>query len=68
MDTGGFAIRNENNFGRALDDIQRDAGTYYVVGYTPEKAGGAGFRTIRVEVNVPDVTVRTRSGYYAHGK
>ena len=37
VDTGGFAIRNENNFGRALDEIQRDAGTYYVVGYTPAK-------------------------------
>ena len=37
VDTGGFAIRNENNFGRALDEIQQDAGTYYVVGYTPAK-------------------------------
>ena len=37
VDTGGFAIRNENNFGRALDAIQQDAGTYYVVGYIADQ-------------------------------
>jgi Ca-activated chloride channel family protein len=41
----------------------------YVIGYTPENtAAGAGFRTIRVDVNVPGVTVRTRSGYYGRGR
>ena len=54
MDTGGFAIRNENNFGRALDDIQRDAGTYYVVGYTPAKETFDGkYRAISVKVTPP---------------
>ena len=37
VDTGGFAIRNENNFGRALDTIQRDAATYYVLGVQPDE-------------------------------
>jgi VWFA-related protein len=66
VDTGGFAIRNENNFGRALDDIQRDAGTYYVVGYIPERDTFDGkYRAISVKVNRPGVNVRARRGYLA---
>ena len=54
VDTGGFAIRNENNFGRALDEIQHDAGTYYVVGYTPVKETFDGkYRAISVKVVAP---------------
>ena len=66
VDTGGFAIRNENNFGRALDDIQRDAGTYYVVGYRPAKETFDGkYRAISVKVNRPGIKVRARRGYLA---
>jgi VWFA-related protein len=66
VDTGGFAIRNENNFGRALDDIQKDAGTYYVVGYTPAKETFDGkYRAISVKVTRPGVKVRARRGYLA---
>ena len=66
IDTGGFAIRNENNFGRALDDIQRDAGTYYVVGYTPANLNFDGkYRSISVKVSRPGLKVRARRGYLA---
>jgi VWFA-related protein len=66
VDTGGFAIRNENNFGRALDEIQRDAGTYYVIGYAPTKEGFDGkYRSIAVKVGRPGVKVRARRGYLA---
>ena len=66
VDTGGFAIRNENNFGRALDEIQRDAGTYYVVGYIPAKDTFDGkYRAISVKVNRPGIKVRARRGYLA---
>ncbi|HTI36750.1 MAG TPA: VWA domain-containing protein [Vicinamibacterales bacterium] len=66
VDTGGLAIRNENNFGKALDTIQRDAGTYYVLGYTPtnQKFDGK-YRAISVSVNRPGVKVRARRGYLA---
>jgi Ca-activated chloride channel family protein len=38
----------------------------YVLAYTPSnQAMDGSFRKIRVDVNVPDVSVRTRSGYYA---
>jgi VWFA-related protein len=66
VDTGGFAIRNENNFTRALDDIERDAGTYYVVGYTPAKETFDGkYREISVKVSRTGVKVRARRGYLA---
>jgi VWFA-related protein len=66
VDTGGMAIRNENNVGRALDLIQQDAGTYYVVGYTPANQTFDGkFRKIDLSVKRPDVKVRARRGYLA---
>ena len=66
VDTGGIAIRNENNFGRALDEIQQDAATYYVVGYTPANHTFDGkFRKIDVSVKRADVKVRARRGYLA---
>jgi VWFA-related protein len=66
VDTGAIAIRNQNNVGRALDDIQRDAGTYYVVAYAPtnERFDGK-FRSISVKVDRPNVRVRARRGYLA---
>jgi VWFA-related protein len=66
VDTGGMAIRNENNFGRALDEIQQDAGTYYVLGYTPANQTFDGkYRAIAVSVKRPGMKVRARRGYLA---
>ena len=66
VDTGGIAIRNENNFARALDEIQQDAGTYYVVAYMPANTTFDGkYRAIDVKVSRPDVKVRARRGYLA---
>lgn len=66
VDTGGFAIRNENNFARALDEIQQDALTYYVVSYaTSNSAFDGKYRSIDVAVDRPGVKVRARRGYLA---
>ena len=66
VDTGGFVIRNENNFGRALADIQADAANYYVVSYVPTNAAFDGkYRAIDVKVTRPGVSVRARRGYLA---
>jgi VWFA-related protein len=66
VDTGGFAIRNENNFGRALDQIQQDTSTYYVVSYVPTNTAFDGkYRSIDVNVTKPGVKVRARRGYLA---
>jgi VWFA-related protein len=66
VDTGGIAIRNENNFGRALDEIQTDAATYYVVSYAPSNTTFDGkYRSIDVSVSRPGTKVRARRGYLA---
>jgi len=66
VDTGGMAIRHENNIGRALDEIQQDAGTYYVIGYTPANQTFDGkFRKIDVTVKEAGLRVRARRGYLA---
>ncbi len=66
VDTGGIAIRNENNMGRALDTIARDTGTYYVIGYRPANQQLDGkFRRIGVRVKRPGAVVRARAGYLA---
>jgi tetratricopeptide (TPR) repeat protein len=66
VDTGGMAIRNENNFGRALSLISQDAGTYYVLGYTPTNQAFDGkYRSIAVSVKRDALKVRARRGYLA---
>ncbi len=45
-------------------EIAHEIRNQYVIGYTPPDSANNGFRSIRVEVNVPNATVRTRSGYY----
>jgi Ca-activated chloride channel family protein len=50
-------------------EIAHEIRNQYVIGYTPNNTPNTGgFRSIRVEVNVPNLTVRTRSGYYARGR
>jgi Ca-activated chloride channel family protein len=47
-------------------EIAHEIRNQYVLGYTSSDTKKDGtFRAIRVEVNVPGTTVRTRSGYYA---
>jgi len=47
-------------------EIAHEIRNQYVLAYTPSnQAMDGSFRKIRVDVNVPDVAVRTRSGYYA---
>ncbi|MBA3948645.1 MAG: VWA domain-containing protein [Acidobacteria bacterium] len=66
VDTGGMMIRNENNFGRALDTIAADANRYYVLGYQPANTAFDGkYRSIEVRVKRPGARVRARRGYLA---
>ena len=61
--TGGFLIRNSNDFGlrRVMDD-QRG---YYLIGYRPnDETFNRQFHHIKVRVKVPGLTVRTREGFY----
>jgi VWFA-related protein len=65
VDTGGFVVRNTNNFGRAIAAIGDDAGTYYVLGYRPSRGFDGAFHRISVRVKRAGVDVRARRGYVA---
>ena len=49
-------------------EIAHEIRNQYVIGYTPDETKRAGFRKVRVQVNVPDLRVVTRDGYYARGQ
>lgn len=47
-------------------EIAHEIRNQYILGYTPTNQALDGtYRKIKVDVNVPDVTVRTRKGYFA---
>jgi len=64
--TDGFAVMNSNNFDAGLKRIAGDLTSYYLLGYysTNTKLDGR-FRSIKVRVKRPGVTVRARPGYNA---
>jgi VWFA-related protein len=65
VDTGGFVVRNENDFSRAIARIGDDASHYYVVGYRSSLPQDGKFHLLRVTVKRTDVAVRARHGYVA---
>jgi VWFA-related protein len=65
VDTGGFVVRNENVFDKAIEQIASDAGIYYVLGYRPARPPDGKFRKLSVTVNRAGVIVRARRGYVA---
>jgi len=65
VDTGGFAIRNENDFGKAFDEIDRDTSSYYVIGFRTTRPLDGKFHALEVKVKRPGVSVRARKGYMA---
>jgi VWFA-related protein len=65
VDTGGFVVRNTNDFSRAIVRIADDSSNYYVLGYRPTTAQDGKFHTLTVKVKRPAVAVRARRGYVA---
>jgi VWFA-related protein len=66
-ETGGLALLNSNDFGKGLERVYQDTSVYYSIGVTLSKLP-AGYQQVRVEVNRPGVTVRTRRGYAARSE
>jgi VWFA-related protein len=64
--TGGFLIHNTNDLAVGLARISEEMRTYYVLSYRPSNEAFDGkFRQVRVELRAPQLSVRTRAGYYA---
>ena len=62
-ETGGFVIRNRNDFG--VDRVLEDQNGYYLIGYRPAtETFNRGFHKIQARVKRGGLTVRTRGGFY----
>ncbi len=68
--TGGFAIRNSNDFGKGIRSVLDDQSGYYLIGYRPDEStfdatrGRDKFHKVTVNVKRPGLRVRSRSGFY----
>jgi VWFA-related protein len=64
--TGGALIRHTNDLFGALQRIDNDMRSYYLLTYRPSNANFDGaFRTITVKSTRPGVTLRFKQGYFA---
>jgi VWFA-related protein len=67
-DTGGFSVRDTNDFAAGTVRIGRESRSYYLLGYNPGPVPADGrFRKIEVRLRRKGLTVRARRGYYAPG-
>jgi len=65
--TGGYASALSNAIFKAIANISGEITTQYILRYVPDAAAADSdrvFRNINVKVNLPDVKVRARKGYY----
>jgi VWFA-related protein len=65
IDTGGEFLMNRNDLSGALDIVARNAGTYYVLGYSTDKPMDGKTHQIDVKVNRPGLRVYARKAYIA---
>ena len=64
--TDGFLISDTNDFRSGIQHVAEDIRAYYELSYTPTSREYDGrFRRISVKVSRPEVTLQTRSGYFA---
>lgn len=64
--TGGITVTNTNDLSVGLDAIDREVRSHYSISYVPANPNFDGrFREIMVKVANPELSVRTRRGYYA---
>ncbi|HEX9137378.1 MAG TPA: VWA domain-containing protein, partial [Nitrospirota bacterium] len=64
-ETGGFYIRNSNDFNRGLQEIKSEMRNYYSLGYESNNSVHDGkFRAIKVELLKKGMNVKYRKGYF----
>jgi VWFA-related protein len=66
-ETGGrlFEVSKKETIDAIYKEIAEELRTQYMMGYTPEKSDVEGFHTITLTAKRKDLTVQTRTGYYA---
>jgi VWFA-related protein len=72
-ETGGFLVHDSNRIDFGLGQILQDLEGYYLIGYKPDAARfqprngkQPDFHAIKVQVKIPKLHVRSRSGYYGY--
>jgi VWFA-related protein len=64
--TGGRALVDTNDFEPGIDRMFLENSAYYLIGFRPaDRPDGRRLRPVEVTVRRPDVTVRSRRGYYS---
>jgi VWFA-related protein len=61
--TGGLSMTNSRNFGELLAEMDRDLGSYYSLGYTPNRERDGNNHRIKVRVKDRNYDVRHREHY-----
>lgn len=65
--SGGYASQIAGGIFRAISNISGEITTQYILRYNPdvgEKGADRSFRRIKVSVNLPNIKIRFRNGYY----
>ncbi len=64
--TGGreYSFIGQRSLERAISEIGEELHSHYLLSYTPNNLDEGGFHHIRVIVNRPELTIRTRLGYW----
>jgi VWFA-related protein len=63
--TGGYAAEIASGIFKAVSNVAGEVTTQYVLRYVPDNLDSPRqYRAIRVDVSLPNVTVRARKGYY----
>jgi VWFA-related protein len=63
--TGGYASALANSMYKAIENVAGEVTTQYIIRYIPDSVDGKKqFRNINVKVNLANVKVRARKGYY----
>ena len=64
----GFSFRDDRTLDRAMQDLNEDLHSQYLLSYAPNNIHEGGFHQIKVVVKRPDLTIRNRAGYWIGGK
>jgi Ca-activated chloride channel family protein len=63
--SGGYADAMEAKLNKGVADLLGEVTTQYLLFYLPENPKDKAYRNLRVTVDMPNVKVRARKGYYA---
>jgi len=60
-----YNLNGRDELVRAMEEIERDLRTQYLVTYRPVTPTVSGFHTLKLSSSVKDVSIRARNGYFA---